>query len=273
MNNWLYHLLAWIRHFVPPHYTYPALDVSLSGGQILHMVGSIHMGTPDMAPLPHKLLQHLMQADALIVEADILRSASPFDESAPCPSLSQRLAPEQQQQLWQVCKNLHISRQQIEYLPGWQVALVLQAQQAHQLGLRMEYGIDYQLLQAASAGQKKIIELEGASQQLALLQALPENGMSLLQDTLRHWHANARLLQTMISGWLSASPTPPQTALVTTFNADLNDKLMHQRNQRWYQALHGLKPGRYVLAVGALHLYGEGNLPDLLAKNPIKVAH
>ncbi|MDN7205248.1 hypothetical protein QVL75_12625, partial [Klebsiella pneumoniae] len=23
-------------------------------------------------------------------------------------------------------------------------------------------------------------------------------------------------------------------------------------------------PGRYVVAVGALHLYGEGNLPDML---------
>ncbi|MDK7221569.1 hypothetical protein QP496_30790, partial [Klebsiella pneumoniae] len=25
-----------------------------------------------------------------------------------------------------------------------------------------------------------------------------------------------------------------------------------------------LPPGRYVVAVGALHLYGEGNLPDML---------
>jgi uncharacterized protein YbaP (TraB family) len=41
---------------------------------------------------------------------------------------------------------------------------------------------------------------------------------------------------------------------------------MLQRNQRWRQDLTALPPGEYVVAVGALHLYGEGNLPDLLKK-------
>jgi uncharacterized protein YbaP (TraB family) len=33
--------------------------------------------------------------------------------------------------------------------PLWQVAMVLQATQAQKLGLRADYGIDYQLLMAA----------------------------------------------------------------------------------------------------------------------------
>lgn len=36
-----------------------------------HLVGSIHMGTRDMQPLPVRLLQQLQKADALVVEADI----------------------------------------------------------------------------------------------------------------------------------------------------------------------------------------------------------
>ena len=37
-----------------------------------------------------------------------------------------------------------------------------------------------------------------------------------------------------------------------------------ERNLAWRETLLALPPGRYVVAVGALHLYGEGNLPDML---------
>ncbi|OUR35404.1 hypothetical protein B5M04_08850, partial [Klebsiella pneumoniae] len=50
----------------------------------------------------------------------------------------------------------------------------------------------------------------------------------------------------------------------TTFSQSLYDVLMHQRNLAWRETLLALPPGRYVVAVGALHLYGEGNLPDML---------
>lgn len=63
------------------------------------------------------------------------------------------------------------------------------------LGLRAEYGIDYQLLQAAKQQHKPVIELEGAENQIAMLLQLPDNGLALLDDTLTHWHTNARLLQ------------------------------------------------------------------------------
>lgn len=38
-------------------YSWPALDVTLPGGRYLHLVGSIHMGTRDMAPPPARLLK------------------------------------------------------------------------------------------------------------------------------------------------------------------------------------------------------------------------
>lgn len=41
--------------------SWPAIDLSLPGGRHLHLVGSIHMGTRDMAPLPAKLVKKLRQ--------------------------------------------------------------------------------------------------------------------------------------------------------------------------------------------------------------------
>lgn len=253
-----------VRRLWPSEYRYPALDISLDRRH-LHLVGSIHMGTRTMMPLPGVLLKQLHQASALIVEADITTGDSPFSDSELCPPMAERLSAEQFAQLQRLCDELGIAPARIDTLPAWQVALMLQAQQAQRLGLRADCGIDYQLLQAAKARQIPIIELEGPETQIALLKSLPDGGMPLLEDTLEHWHVNARLLQTMVSWWLAAPPgSGDKTVLPETFSSGLSDLLMHQRNQKWCQQLQALPPGRYVVAVGALHLYGEGNLPALL---------
>lgn len=266
MGNFGHGLQTLWRRLRSVSYRYPALDIRL-GQRHLHLVGSIHMGTRNMLPLPAVLSEKLQQADALIVEADITAGASPFSESEICASLAERLSAEQLQELQRRCEELSIDPERIDTLPAWQVALMLQAQQAQRLGLRADCGIDYQLLQAAREQQKKVIELEGPEAQLALLKSLPDNGLPLLQDTLTHWQTNARLLQTMVSWWLEAPPgSVGKLALPSTFSNSLNDLLMHQRNQQWCRFLHDLPPGNYLVAVGALHLYGEGNLPGLLSQ-------
>ena len=83
-------------------------------------------------------------------------------------------------------------------------------------------------------------------------------------DTLTHWHTNARLLQQMMSWWLNTPPQNNEITLPNTFSQSLYDVLMHQRNLAWRDKLRAMPPGRYVVAVGALHLYGEGNLPQML---------
>lgn len=67
----------------------------------------------------------------------------------------------------------------IDALPLWQIAMVLQATQAQRLGLRGDYGIDYQLLNLARARSLPIIELEGTDSQIALLRQLPDDGLML----------------------------------------------------------------------------------------------
>lgn len=264
MGQLLRHIAAFLGLISPISYAYPALDISLPGGRQLHLVGSIHMGTVDMAPLPTRLIMRLKQADALIVESDITGSASPFGDAEPQPGLEQRLSTDEFHQLLMLCQELEADVHAFSTLPGWQVALMMQARQAQRLGLRTEYGVDYQLLQAAKSQHIRVIELEGAQQQYAMLEQLPSGGIVLLRDTLEHWHTNARLLQTMISWWLNVKPSGAWDTLPTTFSTELYDILMHQRNQDWRQKLETLPTGNYVVAVGALHLYGENNLPAML---------
>lgn len=245
-------------------YSWPAIDISLPGGRELHLVGSIHMGTRDMSPLPPKLVKKLQQADALIVEADISGNEAPFDNLPVCAPLAERLAATQLARLEKLADEQGLPLARFDTQPLWQIAMVMQATQAQKLGLRPDYGIDYQLLQAARQASLPIQELEGASSQIALLLQLPDNGLALLEDTLTHWHTNARLLQVMIGWWLEQPPTDRNSPLPNTFSQSLYDVLMVQRNQAWRDMLLALPPGRYVVAVGALHLYGEGNLPQML---------
>ncbi len=215
------------------HYTWPAIDITLPGNRHFHLIGSIHMGSHDMAPLPTRLLKKLKNADALIVEADVSTSDTPFANLPACEALEERISEEQLQNLQHISQEMGISPSLFSTQPLWQIAMVLQATQAQKLGLRAEYGIDYQLLQAAKQQHKPVIELEGAENQIAMLLQLPDKGLALLDDTLTHWHTNARLLQQMMSWWLNAPPQNNDITLPNTFSQSLYDVLMHQRNLAW----------------------------------------
>ena len=246
------------------HYTWPAIDISLPGDRHFHLIGSPPMGSREMAPLPAKLLKKLYRADALIVEADVSGDDAPFANLPTFAALEDRISDEQLRHVQKVSAELGISPSLFSTQPLWQIAMILQATQAQQLGLRAEYGIDYQLLKQAKQAQKPVIELEGAASQIDLLCQLPDNGLALLDDTLTHWHTNARLLQQMMGWWLKTPPQNNDLTLPNTFSQSLYDVLMHQRNEAWRDKLNALPAGHYVVAVGALHLYGEGNLPEML---------
>ncbi|WP_411900874.1 TraB/GumN family protein, partial [Salmonella enterica] len=93
------------------------------------------------------------------------------------------------------CGELGIPLIHFDNDPFGRVDMGIQATLAQRLGLRPEYGIDYQLLQAAREMSLPVKELEGAKHQLELLCDRPDGGMALLDDTLTHWHTHARLLQ------------------------------------------------------------------------------
>ena len=87
------------RAAVGSSYSWPAMDIVLPGERYLHLVGSIHMGTRDMAPPPAKLLKKIRQADALIVEADISGNETPFSNLPTYPPLAERLSDAQLSEL------------------------------------------------------------------------------------------------------------------------------------------------------------------------------
>lgn len=242
---------------------YPAYDAQMPNGSQFHLVGSIHMGTRRMSPLPSALLKQIENSDGLIVEVDITKPIS-FNSPDDYPHLEQRLSSAEYQALIERCHSLGLDIDSIVYKPGWHAALALQAMQASHNGLHSEYGIDYQVIQAAYNMDIPVIELEGADRQMQLLTQIPNNGIPLLQDSLAHWQDNDEIMQIMIDWWLAEKTKPQELNLPYGMSSDLYNLLITGRNTLWNQQLTAYPKGKYVVVVGALHLYGDNNLPDLL---------
>lgn len=62
---------------------------------------------------------------------------------------AERLNGTQLAELTRLADETGVSLSMLDTLPLWQIAMVLQATRAQRLGLRGDYGIDYQLLNAA----------------------------------------------------------------------------------------------------------------------------
>ncbi len=131
-------------------------------------------GHPRHGAAAGKASEKIRQADALIVEADISGNETPFSNLPTYPPLAERLSDAQLSELEARAGELGLSVGLFDSQPLWQVAMVLQATQAQKLGLRPDYGIDYQLLMAARESNIAVMELEGADSQIALLRDLPD---------------------------------------------------------------------------------------------------
>ncbi|SPZ17603.1 Uncharacterised protein [Providencia rettgeri] len=110
MGKLFENLKNWLHTQTAPAYPYPAIDIRLSKNLKLHVVGSIHMGTENMFPLSATLLDKLNLADALIVEADITETHSPFpSDTTKLLPVEQRLTLDEYHLFQQYCLELRQS--------------------------------------------------------------------------------------------------------------------------------------------------------------------
>lgn len=92
-------LLYWVKTLWAAlrgnYYTWLAIDITFFGNCYFYLIGSIYMGSHDMAPLLTCLLKKLKNADALIVEADVFTSDTLFANLLACEALEERISEEQ----------------------------------------------------------------------------------------------------------------------------------------------------------------------------------
>lgn len=238
------------------------------------ILGSIHAGDENFYPLPTAFTAHWNSADALVVEANILKPSSAQLNPA-IATTAQMLTDSEKQSLATTAKLAGLSSSPLLSSPPWLAAISLQMKMAEQAGLSPDRGIDITLLKRAQAKQMPILELESIEQQLRLMEQLDDHGKDLLMTTVNEWEEMTNQLSCLISAWQAGD----QQQLATLFDdSQYTDKtdaaLINDRNHDWAKQLTNdptYQRGKFLIVVGAMHLLGEEGLPALLKQQGFSI--
>lgn len=248
----------------------PALWLAQKGEQQFWLFGSVHIADERLKTLPLPVTQALSNSELLLLEVDPLKiNASSFAHVlTPGTDWQHRLGTPLADELEQaVTTSGHAMLQQ---LPPWFAALQLTQLKAQELGFHSRQGVDMQLRLLARQQSVPVAGLEQPTLVMELLASLHERGLerdfvshSLLEMTQLQSHLD-RLLTTWLDGdeqALLALLQEEQSPALTRF---IEHELLEKRNRLWLQRLEQLNPQQAFIVVGALHLYGEQGLINLL---------
>lgn len=237
-------------------------------------LGSIHAGNTELYPLPSVFLSHWQQADALVVEANILKP-SRAKLNPDIPSTESLLSDTEKHALTATARRAGIPPYSLLQSPPWLSAITLQMHMARQAELDPEQGIDITLLRRADAQKLPILELESIAQQIHLMEQLPDHGKNLLMATVTGWGEMEAQLTCLLAAWKAGD----QQQLLTLFHDSqysdhTDDALINNRNHNWAKQLTTApeyQQGTFMVVVGAMHLLGKQGVPALLAQQGFDV--
>jgi hypothetical protein len=189
----------------------------------------------------------------------------------PGPPLADRLAPGPRRELAELLEREHASAAQFDGLETWAAALALA-----RLGRDAppQSGVDQALLKRFAA--RPVRELEGAADQLAIFDRLPESlQRTMLAAVIAEQHRAQRDAEALARAWLAGDAARMSRLARTGLLADpaLYEALLAERDRSWAARIVPLlRAGeRPLVAVGAAHMLGPDGLPNLLAQAGFKV--
>lgn len=244
---------------------------SPAGETLGWLFGTIH-ALPDGARWETPALTGAIDgARMLVVEVrdlDPRRTAAIFDRLArdePGPPLAERLDSTRRRDLGELLAGKGLPANSLDALETWAAALAVS-----RLGgtAPTANGVDRAVI-ARFAG-RSTAELEGAAQQFAIFDGLPERDQrKLLAAVLAEQDDPAADARALADAWLAGDLARLERATRRGLLAHpaLYKALVADRNAAWMQALVPLlRSGRRPLvAVGAAHMLGADGLPALLA--------
>jgi uncharacterized protein len=246
----------------------PALwHVVGSRGEEAWLFGTIHAAPAPIAWKTPKVADALNRSNAIMVEvanlADEKAVADAFDElsrTEGLPPLDQRVPEQQRETLDELLDERKVEASDLQDFETWAVALTL-ARPADSRHARN--GIDRAVL--ADAAGKPVIELESATRQLAIFDALPEADQrdllhAVLTDAGSLDGEDEDLVETWRKGDMARIEAETRTGLLA--DPELRKALFTDRNVRWSARIvaemnQGRRP---FVAVGAAHMAGPDGL-------------
>ncbi len=249
----------------------------------IYLLGSIHVGSSDMYPLPRHIEEAFRQSSMLVVEVDLNK----IDRNKLEPllmtkgmyplhdSLWNHVSPETKTLVTRFCDENGLPSAAFARVKPWLATVMASMLPMQASGMTPELGIDQHFLNLA-ANTMRVEQLETAEWQLRLLADIPESQQEqYLASTIKSAAVSQQVVNQFKSAWMTGDADKLDTLVSGAWEgaSGLQNKIFGDRNPHMADvAGQCLKNNqRCFVVVGAGHLVGHEGVVRLLQARGFKV--
>jgi uncharacterized protein YbaP (TraB family) len=259
--------------------------IERDGAEPSFILGTMHVTDPDVTALSPAIEQAFDGSRTLVVELTMDAATQVKLAKAMIASdfawMDRRLDERQRQLLTEVAGQYDIAVTQLRLLEPWAVAAMFSFPPAElQRQMSGTKPLDLQLMDKAKASGKKLVALETVEEQLSAFTDYSEQEqIQMLTQTLESVSRIEKDFARVKDAYLRSNLTDLNALadegfaeLGPALSGRIQQRLIGDRNRRMAERLEALlDEGQVFVAVGALHLPGEGGVLNLLAQRGYRI--
>lgn len=252
-----------------------------SATNTVYLLGSIHLASPDMYPLPPQIEAAFRNSAVLIVEAD-LNQLNPLKMQAlvaangfypPEDSLWNHIRPHTRKLIEIFCADNSLGPEVFARMKPWLVTITISVRSAQKSGMETGLGIDKHFLDRANG--MRVEQLESAEWQVQLLASIPDSEQErYLAANIQTPGTDARMAE-MKAAWLRGDADGLDRFISAELRdaAEVGKKLFTDRNPHMTEVVERHLKAREpaFVVVGAGHLVGKNGVIRQLQADGFKV--
>lgn len=261
----------------------------------VYLLGSVHFADSTFYPLDTAITNAFDHSDELAVELDMSDTAV-FMEIAQQTelrgklkegqSLAQVLPQDVKKQLDSICASWYLAPEVLYGYKPWSAAMTLSSLAIMRLGFDPNLGIDFFFLHAAQESKKKVVSLESAEDQIAVLvgEGLPDSlGIYYLRSTIGEMQVMDSSITLMMGAWIKGDDSlfreamymePEGSATDSLLDAQIEDLVYIDRNKTMADSVAAFlaQDRKVFVVVGAAHMAGKGdNVLEILRQKGLTI--
>jgi uncharacterized protein YbaP (TraB family) len=252
-------------------------------GNVLFLGGSIHVLRPTDYPMPKEFDEAFSKASVLVLETDIDQLENPLvaqkimqkamykDERTLKTVLSDKVYAKLEKE----CAKVGLPLAQLNKMKPSMVVVTIAVMNMKKMGVTGE-GVDKNYLIKAKSDKLKLGYLESVDFQMDLITGLGDgNENEFVEYSLEDMKEMESGLVELINAWKVGDKKVMDkkiTEMKTEFPGVYNDMLV-KRNNSWIPKIMDYLKNKEkeIVIVGALHMYGEDGILNLLKKQGCKI--
>lgn len=259
------------------------------GSQRIYLMGTLHVGKADFYPPAPSLLQHLQEAAAIGVEADVFNAqkVAPIVQRLAFypdgdPGLDTRLAPDLKKRVSAVVARSGLDAARVWRMKPWMLANTLVLLEAMRAGYSPAYATEAYLFGFSQSTGKPLVELESIERQLELFDRAPPGlQITYLEQVLQSIDSgeSQREVTRLVEAWSRGDAAAMEAQLAkmragtTAADRFVFEQIIDCRHPDMVAGIEKMAASGklHVVAVGSLHFFGPGGLIALLRKRGFDV--